>query len=168
MKCTQFGTVSGDEGRSGRELILVEADSTEELGQWPVLSSSHFICLVVWDAPPNSDVVLRVARTLVESGAVYVCTFGEGCERVHDAVDEVIMTGEREPDDEHVIPTTWHANEPLDDALWFALFTAYPSAAYESTCRATVVVAIKADRYAASLRRDLSDPVALSARILAE
>ena len=162
VKCTQFGTASK------RQLLHVEADSTQELEPWPVSSSSHFVCLVVWDAPPNRDVVLRFADTLVEAGAVYVCTFGKGCERVHDAVDEVLVTRTHEPDAEHLIPTTWHAAETLDDALWFALFVANPSAAYESTCRATVVVTVQAGRYAASIRRDLGDPEAFSARVLAE
>lgn len=162
VKYTQFGTVSG------RQIVLIEAGSTEELEPWPILPSPHFVGLVVWDAPPNSDVVLRFAQTLIEAGAVYVCTFGDGCEHVEHAVDEVIVTGEREPDDDHVILTTSHATETLDDALWFALFTAYPGAAYEPTCRATVVVAIEADRYVVPLRRDLGDPEAFSARTLAE
>jgi hypothetical protein len=167
-RCTRFGSLKADDERTARELVLVEADSPEQLEVWPDLPSVHFICLVVWDAPQQSDVLLNFARKLLDAGAVYVCAFGEGCERVHDAVDEVVVTGNREPDANHVIMTTWHAHESLDDALWFALYTAFPAAAYESTCRAIVVLTIGAQRHVEALRRDLAAPQAFSERVLAE
>jgi hypothetical protein len=167
VKCSQFATVHADDEGPGRQLVLVEADSVADLDVLPALPSEHFVCLVVWDAPSEADVILTFARTIIAAGAVYVCTFGDGSERVHDAVDDVIVESGRETDADHVIMTTWHARETLDDALWFALFTSFPAAAYEATCRATVVVAIDARRYADQLRRNLADPEAFSERILA-
>lgn len=146
MRCTRFGMLQGDPDHMPRQLVLLEADSPADLQNWPTLPSPHFVCLVVWDAPPRPGLLLGLAQKVLDAGAVYVCAFGDGCERVHDAVDEIIVSDNREPDDEHAIMTTWHANESLDDALWYAMFTANPPAAYESTCRATVVLAIQCVR----------------------
>lgn len=62
------------------------------------------------------------ARWLVAAGCLYAVAWGTECEKWHDAVDWAVLEtfdyGDI-PDDKFVI-TTWHADEPLSEALWFA------------------------------------------------
>jgi len=167
MRCSRFGMLQADDESVGQQLVLIEADSVSELADWPALPSQHFLCFVVWDAPSDVEPVMSLARTLLDAGAVFVGTFGQGCERVHDAIDEIIVTTDRERGNDDVIMTTWHASKRLEEALWFGLFTTFPATAYETTARTRVVVAIDAERYAETLRRYLADPQYLSKLVLA-
>ena len=64
----------------------------------------------------------EVATWLVEGGCLYFVAWGESCEAWHDSVDWAVLErfdfGDI-PDDRFVM-TTWHENEPLSEALWFA------------------------------------------------
>lgn len=68
----------------------------------------------------------QVAAWLVESGCLYVVSWGVDCEAWHDSVDWAVLDafdfGEV-PDDRFVM-TTWHDKEPLAEALWFAGYCA--------------------------------------------
>ncbi|HEX2882321.1 MAG TPA: hypothetical protein VHO25_22530 [Polyangiaceae bacterium] len=166
MKCTDFGLLRDDGKGTSHHLFLIEADSSSDLQAWPQLPSEHFISMIVWDAPSSREDVLAVARTILDAGAIHICAFGEGCERVHDTFDEVIATSDPESDDDHAILTTWHSSETLDEALWHALFTAFPAPAFAATTRTTVVIAVDAARYAGALRDTLADPRAFHDRVL--
>jgi len=124
MRCTRFGALEADNGSVGHQLVLIEADSVSDLADGPALPSQHFLCFVVWDAPSDVEPVRSLARTLLDAGAVFVSAFGRDCERVHDAIDEVMVTTERERGDDDVIMPTWHDYESLEEPLWFGLFTA--------------------------------------------
>jgi len=69
----------------------------------------------------------EVCSWLIESGCLYFIAWGVACEAWHDTVDWTVLEafdfGEI-PDDRFVM-TTWHDNEPLSDALWFAGDAAY-------------------------------------------
>lgn len=62
------------------------------------------------------------ARWLVDGGCLYAVAWGTECEEWHNAVDWAVLEtfdyGDI-PDDKFVM-TTWHVNEPLTEALWFA------------------------------------------------
>ena len=64
----------------------------------------------------------EVAAWLVESGCLYFIAWGVECEAWHDTVDWTVLEafdfGEI-PNDKFIM-TTWHAKEPLSEALWFA------------------------------------------------
>jgi hypothetical protein len=68
------------------------------------------------------------ATALIRSGARYVCCWGPDCERLHDCFDEAegALSGWDASDGSHVM-TTWHDDEPLEEALWFALNAAIPT-----------------------------------------
>ena len=117
MRCTRFGVLGASDESVGHQLVLIEADAVSDLADWPALPSQHFLCFVVWDAPSDIEPVMSLARTLLDEGAVFVSTFGRDCERVHDAIDEVIVTTERERGDDDAIMTTWHASESLEEAI---------------------------------------------------
>jgi hypothetical protein len=84
---------------------------------------------------------------------MYACAWGPGSARVHDAFDLVFIreTGGEWADDEHIL-TTWHHDESLDEALWFAIFNAsLPYAEIQS------VLAVVSPPYAEHVERRLAD-----------
>jgi hypothetical protein len=88
----------------------------------PSLGSAPFCALIVSEAAAGDAWRERVTEWLVESGCLYAVAWGLDCEAWHDSVDEANL---REfdygdiPDDQFVM-TTWHSNEPLSEAFWFA------------------------------------------------
>jgi hypothetical protein len=66
----------------------------------------------------------------LQAGVVYICTWGRGCELVHDVFDEEIVGAGEFAESVPMIVTTWHAEEPLSSAIWFLLRLASPHDAY--------------------------------------
>jgi hypothetical protein len=53
--------------------------------------------------------------------------------------------------------TTWHSEEPLAEAILFALMSAWPDAPYEEGCAATLAIAIGSPLWAAEIRNAFAD-----------
>lgn len=83
------------------------------------------------------DCVIRV----LEAGARCVCTWGPECERVHDAFDFAARELGLNRDDA-VVMTTWHDDEPLREATWYAANAAYPDEAYQGAETNIVAVSV--------------------------
>jgi hypothetical protein len=88
----------------------------------PELITGRFRAVIVSEAKVAQEWQNRIAEWLLERGCLYVVAWGVECEAWHDTVDwtnlEAFDYGDI-PDDKFVT-TTWHANEPLKEALWFA------------------------------------------------
>lgn len=154
---------------SRRDLFLLRVAHPADLA--PITRSlGHFVCLLIWDASTVAvDVVATVAERLLGSGCVYVCAWGDGCGRVHDIFDEVIVGDGTQVGTEgaiHVM-TSWHENETLDSAIWFFLRSADPDEHIREECHSAVAIVIggDADRSAA-VGRALRDPVEFSRRMM--
>jgi hypothetical protein len=118
------------------------AANLEELHEF-VSPSKNFILFLAADTrDKNGPGLVGVAETLVRAGASYVCCWGPDCERFHDCFDEAGLFVNGESTDDRVLMTTWHADEPLEDAVWFAVNTAWPADAYESSTRAVVALSV--------------------------
>ena len=98
-----------------------------------------------------------IAQWLVNGGCLYAIAWGTECEEWHDAVDWAVLEtfdyGDI-PDDKFVM-TTWHTDELLSEALWFAGNCAsHPDIELERTVLLHVANQAKADEmiatYAAS------------------
>ena len=67
-----------------------------------------------------------ISKWLVAAGCLYMCAWGPDCSSWDDSVDyanlEAFSYGDI-PEDRFVM-TTWHDEEPLEEALWFAKYTA--------------------------------------------
>jgi hypothetical protein len=103
-----------------------------------------------------------VSEWLVRGGCLYMMAWGRDCSSWDDSVDLANLAafdfGEI-PDDDFVM-TTWHDDEPLREAMWFAAHTAcHPTIALERT----VIVHISANEHVGELVRAYlqaeSDPV---------
>ncbi|MEM9085775.1 MAG: hypothetical protein AAGB23_07620 [Pseudomonadota bacterium] len=94
--------------------------------QPPSLEAKPYRLIIVADAEVPDEWRKRVANWIWSIGARYVIAWGCSCEEWHDSVDwanlEAFDFGQV-PDKDHIM-TTWHANEPLSEAFWFAGFCA--------------------------------------------
>lgn len=88
----------------------------------PQLVCGPFRALIVSEAEATQGWRNRIAEWLLKSGCLYVVAWGIECEDWHDTVDwtnlEEFDFGDI-PDDKFVM-TTWHTNDPLSEAMWFA------------------------------------------------
>ena len=135
--------------------------------EWPerlVAPQAHFGVLLVMDASAVQDERLSaLARKLLDQGMAYFCGWGPGCSRVHDVVDMEIV--QRDLPESADVMTTWHENEDLDDALWFAAFAA-PADDYTETCRAVLAIVVDQPEWSARVEADLRNFEAFNDRVL--
>lgn len=77
-----------------------------------------------------------VAAWVAAIGSLYVITWGVDCRDWHDAVDWANLDAfdyGSVPDERHIV-TTWHDDEPLSEAFWFAGHCAeHPDVELEAT-----------------------------------
>lgn len=166
-KLEYFGQFNREDPDSGH-LYLLEIPSASSLPRQMELPSKYFICFIVGNFSQDSDeVISQVARKLLLNGAVGFCTFGDDCERFHDLIDEQVMKLENDSD-EKIIPTTWHASEPFEDALWYFLHTTIPSEAYVAKCNCWVLVSIGNHAFKAEIREAFQDPEKFMKKVLSK
>jgi hypothetical protein len=80
--------------------------------------------LVISERAPLSSDAAGLTHAL-QLGCRYACFWGEACEEWHDLMDELALPVEEERGDpDTVVMTTWHAKEPLQEAMWFLAFCA--------------------------------------------
>jgi hypothetical protein len=82
----------------------------------------------------------------------YLCVWGGDCSRVHDQFDLERDTEEREG---RVVVTTWHDDEPIEEALWFFANCAYPDTEFEADCRDWVAISVANRGWEKNIRTEL-------------
>jgi len=107
-------------------------------GQQPPLlkEAASFKVVVVIEQAVEAEWQSLVSDWLVESRCLYMMAWGIDCSSWDDSVDHANLSafdfGEI-PDDSFVM-TTWHADEPLREAFWYAAHTAcHPTVALDRT-----------------------------------
>jgi hypothetical protein len=125
------------------------------VGQSPPSLESYrpFKAVLVIEQPADREWQVVVSEWLVRSGCLYVSAWGQDCETWHDGVDYANLSAfdfHEIPDDACVM-TTWHAHEPLTQALWFAANCAiHPTMALDNT----IIIHISAKERSAELLKD--------------
>jgi hypothetical protein len=136
-----------------KTLYVCVTDSVGQLADEIRPTSPHFGLLVAMDAKEiASDEIFSFANKTLTAGLVYLCAWGPDCERVHDLFDEEYLARELGPPLwgeeqktrkwEDVLMTTSHADDSLEDALWFFVHSAVPTASYRRTCTDWVVAIV--------------------------
>ena len=144
-----------------RELYFAAVQDLAALPQSFSFPSKHFVALFVADTTKVSDEALALfSRTLLRAGCSYFCAWGPGCERAHDLFDQECLFAPA------LIMTTWHADESLDDAIWYFLRTTFPDAAFEETTSAAVALVAGDIGWAAHVERRMRDIPSLSHDLL--
>jgi hypothetical protein len=151
---------------SGAALYSKRVADFEALGRL-VLPSAQTVLLIVADSREVPvEEVARAAERLLAAGLIYVCVWGPDCERVHDIFDEVhVGDGTVEP--EFTWMSTWHDDEPLEEAIWYFLQCASPPDG-EMDGMSDLAVTIGNDAWADRVERALSDRDAFVARMLSD
>jgi hypothetical protein len=115
--------------------------------------SPHFVLFLAMDATnvPSSS-ILHAARQLIDRGLACLCVWGPDCSRVHDCFDE-----ERAEDEaaDTVVMTTWHDDEPIDEALWYFRNNAWPSDAFKLTCTDWIAISVDNASWERQIREEL-------------
>jgi hypothetical protein len=86
-----------------------------------------FKAVLVLDQAVTEEWQGRVCAWLVRSGCLYMMAWGTACSAWHDSVDYAALSAvdfNEAPDDKFVM-TTWHDDEPLREAFWFASHVAH-------------------------------------------
>lgn len=151
---------------SGRELFVLSYMTPDDVLKEVQLPSNRYVCLLAWDATGASvETIELLARHLIADGCVYICAWGADCKRVHDIFDETDMALRLDAD--AIVMSTWHDDEPLSEAIWFALNCAWPDEAYEDDCKAVVGISIGNSNWTTEMIEAFRDPRAFSERVLA-
>ena len=137
----------------GRDLFVVSIPTATSLPHELRLTTPWFVCLLAWNARGASvGEISALAQRLLDAGAVYVCTWGQDCEPVHDIFDEERDRRSGADAGSAVVMTTWHDNESLADVLGFVLAAAIPDDAYARECGSTLAVSIGSTQWADEMR----------------
>jgi hypothetical protein len=92
----------------------------------------------------STDEIAAAIERMLDSGLAYFCAWGPDCERVHDIADEVLLRRRPEANYDTDVMTTWHDDESLADAAWFASI-AFPADEYVGTFVGTVAMLVGLD-----------------------
>jgi hypothetical protein len=85
----------------------------------------------------------QFAEQLLRTGCVYVCSWGPGCEYVHDIFDETVVELEVDAGLQlGTVMTTWHNDMPLTEAIDFFASWAKPDDELREGCNSAVAVAV--------------------------
>ena len=102
---------------SKRGLHLLECDTCADI--LPAVShlpGKHFVTLLIADfSSTTRDDVVALSKQLISAGSRYFCAWGQECQMAHLAFD--LACCEFETDNEHVILTTDHSKESVEDAI---------------------------------------------------
>jgi hypothetical protein len=124
--------------------------------------SKHFVLFLAADTrDQEGPELVGIAEALIRNGASYVCCWGPGCERFHDCFDEADLYVNDVSSDERIVMTTWHDDESLEEALWFAMTAAWPAQAYEATTNAVVALAVNSPEWSERITKYLDAGVPL-------
>lgn len=161
------------ESKYGRALYL---STITDLRQWPLKIEEpepYFVLFLALDASELGDeVVIAFADKLAAQGVGYVCAWGPECSHVHDLFDLATYDDSEElrrkgDENDATIMTSWHADEDLDQALYFAVFDAHPDDHYSHGANALLALVVDSPRWADQVRRRLSDTDTLLEEVLA-
>ncbi len=87
----------------------------------------------------SSMKLVELAKLQIAKGVHYVCCWGPDCEVAHDCFDEANIILQLDENFERNVMSTWHANESLEEALWFCIFNAKPEDEFLETYSTFVV-----------------------------
>jgi hypothetical protein len=148
----------GHHPASRREVLLLNLDELSTPYTLPTIKGRHFVCFCAMDAGPiRADDLQSFCSRLLQLGCAYLCAWGPDCERVHDIMDERVV-GENPPESYiGCVMTTWHADESLEEALWFLLFCTSPDETYAADgCDVDLIISVGSGPWSAAIEQYVS------------
>ena len=99
-------------------------------------SPASFRAVVVAEEAVSAEWQASVSEWLVRSGCLYMVAWGANCSSWDDSVDmaNIEESEPKEIPEDKFVMTTWHENESLREAFWFAKHNAFhPTVALQHT-----------------------------------
>jgi hypothetical protein len=154
-------------GRTAPPERLLYLAHVSDLESWPLTLAEPigpFVGFIALDTSGLPDDRLRAfAVDLLAKGCVYMCAWGPDANRIEVVFD--LVAGEAEaagrPYVDDVLMTTSDEEESLDDALWFAVFTACPPKG-----EARAVLAVCDSAWSDEIESRLADSQEWNAKVL--
>jgi hypothetical protein len=147
----------GYDATTGRQIWMLTLDALQPAFAWDELHGQKFACLCAMDARSmSSDALSAFCSHLIRLGCAYFCVWGPDCERVHDIMDEEVVGDKPPATDIGCLMTTWHATEPLAEAVDFFLTCTTPDEEYApSGCFYGLAVAVGSTAWATEIEQHL-------------
>ncbi len=153
----------------GRKLCSLGVSALHDLAGSLSLPSKHFIALVACDSTRFSvDEMSKAGAWLLDQGAAVIATWGPGCEKFHDIIDETDLEVRPAQAEDELVLTTWHDSESLAEALWFVINTISPVSRYEATCNTVLTIAVGNPEWQAEIERWLTSPALLTQAVVGD
>ena len=143
-----------------RRLFSIDIPSAAALPRLD-LPAGNFACHLAWDARgASADAVSAFVEPLLDASASYFVCWGPDCERVHDIIDEMVSYPHHDfgVPNNSCIMTTWHASEPLREALWFFLVNSRPDEYYEDSTHMALAISVGSSAWAEEITQALDHP----------
>jgi hypothetical protein len=152
-----------DEEFPDKVFYLCPADSIESLGEKTTNGSANFGLFVAIDASGIADAnILQGAKKLLSKGLACLCTWGPGCERVHDLFDVAARSINSELSGDDVVMTTWEADVPIEEALWFFVHAAFVTKKFDKTCKNWIIAPISSPEWEQLIRSKIAEISAIT------
>jgi hypothetical protein len=130
-----------------RKLLLASVGSLQEAAQILEAMEAQFVLFVAADTRAvAAEEVEEFARRAVQVGMAYACAWGPDCDRVEVAVDLAYVAAEDQftarPgwSEDDTLLTSAHRTDTLDEALFFAVWCAFPTEAFNETTSVLALV----------------------------
>jgi hypothetical protein len=135
---------------------LCTGDSLTDIPTLIQPANTNFVLLLIMNGTQfDSPLIYSAAEKLLDNGMIYACVWGSECERVHDIIDQARFKRHPEETNNNVIITTWHAQESIEEAVWFFLNCAWPATAYQNTCSDWVAAVIGNPEWESRVRDEI-------------
>jgi hypothetical protein len=116
-----------------------------------------FTLLLAIDGDRYSDAALSaLAERCRRGGLAWFCAWGPGCSHVHDVFDLEFVDEDIRGVEGADVATTWHEQEPLAEALWFAIDVAIHEDVRD-LAKSAVVIGTDRDEWREEVRTRLRD-----------
>jgi hypothetical protein len=151
----------GSDSVTQRDIYFLDINKPCEIPIEFHLSSPNFACLIAWDSlNATVEEISSVVEPLIKNGGSYFCTWGPDCERVHDIIDEIgrMTHSDLGSPEGSVIMTTWHKDEPIQEALYFFLCCSWPDGHYEGSTNSSLAIVIGNTEWAEEIKKSLRAP----------
>ena len=112
-----------------------------------------FALFVACDATAlSAELIGEFASYCIERGLFWVSTWGADCERVHDIFDGCGVAEDPRPG---IVMSTWHDDEPLDDALHL-FWDAFPAEGKQGGA-ARISISVGSNEWVEEMRQSADD-----------
>lgn len=140
------------------DLYLLEADTFEEIPNQVPISSKYHIALVICDCLNSSNENISfLLNRLLQNGARYFIGWGANSEKIDDLADWEVIADGRFEHNEDIVMTAWIDDQPIEEAIFFTFYCAFPSDKFLKDCKSVLAVCVNDSDTANKIRTVFND-----------